>query len=172
MRPPKERERGCFLLGAGWAWWCSLVGVPEVVCLTNCREKERTIFKKGTNWHLRRRSLVSTFLHFQLSLLNCRIVQKNSEVNLSDEFLLLGRIRHVLMNMSEELLQSLLRVLLSWWLALLLRALAQRSCPLQGQHSALGRGAARCQQLQVILSEERASQCTFNGSYFTCVKKQ
>lgn len=39
MSPPKERERGCFLQGAGGVWWAVSGGVADVVCLTSCRKQ-------------------------------------------------------------------------------------------------------------------------------------
>lgn len=37
MRPPKDRDRGCFLVVVCNPWWFSLLGVTAVVvCLTSC----------------------------------------------------------------------------------------------------------------------------------------
>jgi len=65
-----------------------------------------------------------------------------SETDLPDELLLLGGVRHVEVDVSEELLQGLLRVLLSRGPVLL-----RRRRPLQG----------RRQRLQVVLSEEETA---------------
>ncbi|TNN32398.1 hypothetical protein EYF80_057443 [Liparis tanakae] len=125
MRPPKERERGCFLLAAGapW-WWCSIGGVAEVVSLTSCTpDKENKVKAAG---------------------------RRGEETDLPDELLLLGGVGHVVVDVSEELLQGLLRVLLSRGPVLL-----RRRRTLQGQRGPPGRGAARRQQLQSWRSVER-----------------
>lgn len=76
--------------------------------------------------------------------------------NLSDELLLLGRVRHVVVDVSEELLQSLFGVLLSRRLApLLLRVRTRNGRPLQGQRSALARRPADCRHLQIVLSRKQ-----------------
>lgn len=63
--------------------------------------------------------------------------------HLADQLLLLGRVGHVLMDVSEELLQRLLRVLLGRGLALLVGGEGGTSRPLQEvRGSALSRGGA------------------------------
>lgn len=70
MRPPKERERGCFLLGTGW---CSLVGVPEFVCLTNYVGGNRNTLYIKESQRLQQRG-TSQLLHLCFSLLKFRAV--------------------------------------------------------------------------------------------------
>lgn len=167
MSPPKERERGCFLLGAGGACWRSLVGGDRLVCLTNCSRREKrqkeTLKTQSTFVAAQRAAQQEVQVQFQ-------------DTNLPDEFLLLGRVGHVLVDVPEELLQGLLCVLLCGRRALLLCVRTQGRRPLQGRHSAPGRGAACRQHIQIVLGGGRAKpgrlrltrEC--DGSYFASTK--
>lgn len=141
MRPPKDRDRGCFLVVVCNPWWFSLLGVTAVVvCLTSCTCKHTIT---SDNLFVKTIRNVSTSVHVP---------------DLADQLLLLGRVGHVLVDVSEELLQRLLRVLLSRRLVRVLRAGAQSGRPFHGQRSPLSRRVVHCQQLQVILGERKTEK--------------
>lgn len=131
MSPPKERERACFLLGAGR---CS--SVPALVCLTNCI--------RGNNWRVEAGSQ------------GCRSAWRRAGTHLAHQLLLLGRVGHAVADVPEELPQSLLRVLLSRGALLLPGAGPRNRRPLQRQRPAPGGRAARRQQLRLTLGGGRA----------------
>lgn len=83
-----------------------------------------------------------------MKLIGCWFSQSNvagekPPTHLPDELLLLGRVRHVLVDVSEELLQGLLRVLLCRGRVLLIGRWSGASRPLQqGWSSVASRGGA------------------------------
>ena len=79
---------------------------------------------------------------------------KRTRVHLLDELLLLGRVGHVVVDVSEQLLQGLLRVVLGPPGA----GLQGHAGPLGPRRGAQHRGTVGGQQLQVILMEN-TSRC-------------